>query len=234
MNNVRELILGAIVLLLLVIFGIKQVSGIIGDFRNDLSAKNEKVTSITDLTTQVKSIEEANTKMSKQQEALRPFFKQSSAPDDSIASFGGMFEDIVDFIKVDGLLLRSIEYVINPEQDLIYKNFSNTHNVCEIRISLIGTYSQIQNFFKDVYMYPYFVNVSNITIIPYEANKKYLVARVSINLYSVKNNPTKAKAQGATPTDGAANPTPAGMPADGVQPPNMPGSPAEPMSGETH
>lgn len=186
MTNVRELILSVVVILLVVIFGIKQVSGIAVEFKNNLMTKKEKTAMVEDLKMKVDTIEAANQKLQEQQDILKPFFKQDLAPADSMASFGGMFEDMVDYIKINGLLLRAIEYNLNPEQDLIFKNFATSYNVCEVKLHIIGTYPQIQGFFRDIFMYPYYINLADINIMPYESNKKYLIAQVSIMLYSKK------------------------------------------------
>lgn len=186
MNNARELILSIIVVALIVIFGIKQISGIAVECKNNFMSKREKASLVENLRVKVDTIEQANQRLEQQQDILKPFYKQETAQNDSIAAFGGMFQDIVDYVKINGLLLRSIEYNINPEQDLIFKNFAASYNVCEVKMFLVGTYPQLQSFFREVEAYPYYLNVSQINIIPYEANKKYLLVNLSINLYSKK------------------------------------------------
>lgn len=186
MNNARELILSVVVVILIVIFGIKQISGIAVECKNNFTSKSEKQSMVEDLRIKSETIDQANKRLEQQQDILKPFYKQDYAQNDSIAAFGGMFEDIVDYIKIDGLLLRSIEYNINPENDLIFKNFASSYNVCEIKLFLVGTYPQLQSFFRDIEAYPYYISVAQINISPYESNKKYLLINLSINLYSKK------------------------------------------------
>lgn len=186
MNNARELILSIIVVILLAIFGIKQIGGIVIECKNNFNIKSQKQSIVEDLRVKADSIDQANQKLEQQQDILKPFYKQEFAQNDSIAAFGGMFEDVVDYIKINGLLLRSIEYNINPAEDLIFKNFSSSYNVCELKLFIVGTYSQLQSFFRDIEAYPYYISVSQINIVPYESDKKYLLVNLSINLYSKK------------------------------------------------
>ena len=186
MSNTRELFLSLVVVVLVLIFCIKQVSGIVVDCKNNFVTKREKQTTVATLKTNVESIEAAHDKIEKQQSVLKPFYKQQFVQNDSIAAFGGMFEDMVDYIKIDGLLLRSIEYNVKPDQDLIYKNFSTSYIVCEIKMFLIGTYPQLKAFLKDIDLYPYYISVSQMNVVPYESNKKYLLVNISVNLYSRK------------------------------------------------
>ncbi len=188
MSNIRELILSVIVVILLVVFGIKQLGGIVVEVKNNFGSKREKQAIVEDLRIKVDSITQANERIKKQQDVLKPFYKQDFAPNDSIASFGGMFEDVINYVKINGLLLRTIEYNLNPEEDPIFKNFASAYNVCEIKMFLIGTYPQIQGFMNDIELYPYYISVDQINIMPYENNKKYLLANVSIHLYSKKGS----------------------------------------------
>lgn len=186
MSNIRELLLSIIATLLVVIFGLKQLSGIVIECKDNFIAKNAKVALVEDLRKKEETIRLANERITKEQDVLKPFYKQEFISNDSIASFGGMFEDIIDYVRINGLMLRSIEYNINPEQDLIFKNFAANYNVCEVKLFMIGTYPQLQTFFSDIHAYPYYINISKVYIKPYEAKTQYLLINLSINLYSKK------------------------------------------------
>ena len=186
MNNAREFILYFIFIAVVLFFGFSKVGKIAVECKNNFVKKNRQVNVVKDLKIKVDTIASANAKLEKQKDILRPFFKQDFAPDDSIASFGGMFEDIVSYVKMNGLLLRSIEYNINPEEDQIYQNFTSTYNVCQVKLYMVGTYPQLQKFLNDIYTYPYYTSIDSISLNPYEYNKKFLVAEIDINLYSKK------------------------------------------------
>lgn len=186
MSSSREIILSIITIILVIIFGFKQVSGIIVECNGNFATKNEKSKLIEDLRRKEETIRLANERVQKEQEVLKPFYKPEFPTTDSIASFGGMFEDIIDYVKINGLMLRSIEYNISPEQDLIFKSFAGAYNVCEVKLFLIGTYPQLQTFFNDLYAYPYYLNIAKIEIKPYQSKPQYLLVNLSITLYSKK------------------------------------------------
>lgn len=186
MSSQRELILSILTIILVVIFGIKQLSGIIVECKDNFATKTNKTATIEDLRKKEETIQLANEQLQKKQDVLKPFYKPEFQSPDSVASFGGMFEDIIDYIKINGLMLRSIEYNINPEQDLIFKSFASAYNVCEVKLFLVGTYPQLQTFFNDLYAYPYYLNVTKIDIKSYEPKPQYLLVNLSIDLYSKK------------------------------------------------
>ena len=129
--------------------------------------------------------------------ATKPVYKTDLATLDAMASFGIMFEDVIQAAKYNGLKLRSIEYSQNPADDVIAQNVLSDYNVCAIKMQLIGTYAQFRSYFDDIANYPYLINLDKISIFPYEGDKKILIADVQINLYAEKNAEQKAAYQAA-------------------------------------
>ena len=186
MSNLRVLILGIVATLLVLIFSIKQISGVVIECKNNFDTKKAKIATVEDLRKKEETIRIANDRLQQEQDVLKPFYKPEFPTADAISAFGGMFEDMIDYIRMNGLMLRSIEYNINPDQDLIFKNFSSTYNVCEVKLFLIGTYPQLQSFFRDINLYPYYLNISKVYIKPHDTKKQYLLINLSITLYSKK------------------------------------------------
>jgi len=181
-----EILIYVLIFVIVTFLGVKQISPITEQVNAAKETKTQKEASLEELRAKVSTIDVAKSQMNQQNEILKPFYKPEVEVSDSIASFGGMFEDIVDYIRVNQLLLRSIKYNINPQADPIFNKFSQNYNVCEIQLYVIGTYTQIRNFIQTVFAYPYYVSISSIEINPYEQNKQYLLANISINLYSEK------------------------------------------------
>lgn len=181
-----EILIYILLIVIVIFFGIKQISPISEQINAAKQTKSQKETLIEELKTKVSTIEVAKSQMNQQKEILKPFYRPEVETSETIASFGGMFEDIVDYIRVNQLLLRSIKYNINPQDDVVFNKFSQNYNVCQIQLYVIGTYPQIRNFIQTVFAYPYYVNISSIEINPYEQNKKYLLANIYINLYAEK------------------------------------------------
>ena len=76
--------------------------------------------------------------------ATKPVYKSDIASLDAMASFGIMFEDVIQAAKYNGLKLRSIEYTQNPPDDVVSQNVLSDYNVCAVKMQLIGTYAQIR------------------------------------------------------------------------------------------
>lgn len=185
-QNYKELIIGGLIILICAFFGISKIAGAATKVQKTVKDYNQENFKLKEVTKELENIEQIKKEMMNRQSKIKPVFSQKNAPEDSIASFGGMFEDIIDYVKLNGIMLRSVEYKINPPEDPIYSAFPVLYNVCNVNLFIIGTYTQMEGFLRDISMYPYFINIANLNIEPYEKNKEYLLIKVSITLYSKK------------------------------------------------
>ena len=186
LKNYQEFIIAAVIILLLICYGLYLTFTMGAKCFTNFVKLKESNASLVKLNKQMKDQETAAAQEQDKLEKLKPIFEQDGLPTDSIASFGSMFEDIINYVKVNGLLLRSVEYTINPEGNDVYKSFPNDYNVCDIKFYLAGTYLQLLSFFKDLETYSNYLNVSHINIIPFEDNREYIVANITISIYSKK------------------------------------------------
>ena len=136
--------------------------------------------------------------------STKPVFKNELEVTDQLSSFGVMFEDVIQSAKYNGLKLRSIAYDNAPENDAVYKNVLEEYNVCGIKMKLIGSYAQFRSYFQDIYNYPYLINLDQISIKPYEKNKKILISDVVVTIYSTKNEAQKEAYKAAKAAEAAA------------------------------
>lgn len=148
-----------------------------------------------------KEIEELRAKKERYEKeektATKPVYKSDLATLDIMSSFGVMFEDVIQSAKYNGLKLRSISYQTDVPSDVVQKNIGLDYNVCAVKMQLIGNYMQFRSYFQDIYNYPYLINLDTISIMPYESNKRILIADVTVTLYSVKNDMQKEAAKAA-------------------------------------
>ncbi len=186
MKNYKELLIGVFIIILLAALGLKYVAGNASKTKEYVSANKAQKAQLKEVQVKFDEVKKIKQEMTAKQSKIKPVFSQKAAPEDSIASFGGMFEDIIDYVKMNGLRLRSVEYIINPADDPIYSVFPSLYNVCRINIFVIATYGQMEGFLRDLTVYPYFINISSIDITPYEKDKEYLLVNISITLYSKK------------------------------------------------
>lgn len=121
----------------------------------------------------------------------KPVYKNDLYSNDQMSSFGVMFEDVIQSAKYNGLKLRSIEYNMMPQDDIVVKNLGSEFNVCAIQMQIIGSYMQLRSYFQDIYNYPYMINLDKISITPYDGNKKILIADVAVVIYSEMSDEQK-------------------------------------------
>ena len=191
-KNYKELIIVIVVLIAVICICYQPISGAIKKTKLTMAEYKKQVAKVKDVKNQVASIEDAKNQLMDKQNKLKPFFEQKGAPEDSIASFGGMFEDVIDYVKMNSLMLRSVEYFMNPKEDPMYAKFPLLYNVCRINLFMVGTYTQLEGFLKDISVYPYFIDISEINITPYKKDMNYLIMNVSLTLYSKKQKAAAA------------------------------------------
>ena len=185
-KNYKELIIVLCVLVMVLFVCYQPVASAIKKTKLTMAEYKKQVAKVKDVKTEVASIEDAKNQLIDKQKKLKPFFEQKGAPEDSVASFGGMFEDVIDYVKMNRLMLRSVEYSLTPKDDVMFEKFPLLYNVCRIKLYMIGSYPQLQSFLNDISVYPYFIDVSEVNIVPYKKDMQYLVINVSLTLYSKK------------------------------------------------
>jgi len=185
-KNYKELIIVIIALVVVVCICYNPIASAIKKTKLTMAEYKKQAAKVKEVKNQVASIEDAKNQLMDKQNKLKPFFEQKGAPEDSVASFGGMFEDVIDYVKMNSLMLRSVEYYMNPKEDPMYAKFPLLYNVCRIKLFMVGTYSQLEGFLKDISVYPYFIDISEISIYPYKKDMNYLIMNVSLTLYSKK------------------------------------------------
>ena len=160
-----------------------------------VEAKTQEVESLKQQVADLKAKKEQYERSEKT--TTKPVYKNELETTDEMSSFGVMFEDVIQSAKYNGLKLRSISYDTKPAKDLIQKNMATEYNVCAITMQLIGNYMQFRSYFQDIYNYPYLINLDKVEIVPYENNKKILIANVTVTLYSSKTEKQKELARQA-------------------------------------
>lgn len=182
----KELLICGLLLFLAVAFGLRQV--IVSVMKVQATTKEHKKQNgkLKEAKKKLKDYEDANKRLMDKQSNIKKVFQPKTSTEDSIASFGGMFEDIIDYVKINNLMLRSVEYQINPSDDTIYSKFPTLYNVCNVQLVLVGTYVQLEGLIRDLTVYPYFINVSQVRIDPYEKDEQYIIVTMNITLYSKK------------------------------------------------
>lgn len=179
-------ILTTVALFIGIIFS--MVSGTIEDLQSTKanSAASEK--NAGKLKEQAEEIAKKQQEEKNQLNSIKPVLQEPSDSDgESLGVFGEMFDRIINISKENGLLLRSLEYEMNPADDEVYQDFNDVYNVCELKFFFVGTYAQLRSFMNVmVNDFDYLVSVSRLNITAFSDNTDYILINMSITLYSKK------------------------------------------------
>ena len=132
--------------------------------------------------------EELQRKNDEAKEKMVKDFYPSTDSGDLMSEFSPMFDNIIAMIKQNGLRMKSIEYTASPSDDNIVKNGAGVYNGYKVDFQLVGYYPQFTAFINDLSLYPYFINLAKFEVVPYQYDKRILIAQVTIVFYSKKNS----------------------------------------------
>ena len=100
------------------------------------------------------------------------------------ASFAPLFEIVLSIAQSSGIRIRSIDYNYAPESDPVYDAHLPEYNACERRIQAIGSYAQLQAFFKGLMKDNNLNYLAEVEMQPWEKDKTILITNVKIRLYT--------------------------------------------------
>lgn len=128
------------------------------------------------------------TELQKQESSLpeKKIYKPDMAGLDAEASFAIPFEDIIEMAKYNGIKIYSITYAYNPADDDFVKGAADKYNVCQLNMQIISDYSDLESFLRELFKYPYLINIDKVDSSPYMKNKRILITNLQIKLYSSK------------------------------------------------
>jgi Tfp pilus assembly protein PilO len=182
----KELIIAGGVIILAALLGCKLIFDNFATMQKSLQERKAQALKLKDAQKKLKDYESVNKQLREKQKNMKRVFNPKSSIEDSITAFGGMFEDIIDYVKSNNLMLRSVEYNLNPPEDVFYSKYPTLYNVCNVHLMMVGTYVNLQGFMRDMMVYPYFTNISEIRINQYEKDETYIIINMNITLYSKK------------------------------------------------
>ena len=146
-------------------------------------------------TRELKALEEQDNKTQQLREqnemklrSIKQIYQSNlDSENENLGMFGTMFEDIIKRIQYNGLLIRSIEYDMHPATDAVFSGYSDEYNVCELKFFLVGSYAQLQAFLSEMNNnFEYLISFSKMNVTAFTGNSDYIIANISINLYSKK------------------------------------------------
>ena len=130
---------------------------------------------------------ETQRKITQKENVTKAIFKPSIEGLDAEAAIAKEFGEILQILRENKIKTRALRYDYDPQDDNFVKNAASKYHVCRITADMIATYSDFENFLRDLYKHEHFLEISKIEIVPYQKNKRILLINAEIKLYSQKN-----------------------------------------------
>lgn len=97
--------------------------------------------------------------------------------------FFTLYSDVIEMVHNNTIKIKSIDYQYNPEGDIFVAQGSE-YFVCDVNMEIVSNYTNLGKLIQDIYQYPYYIRINNIEVLPYPKDKKILLSKISLRLYS--------------------------------------------------
>lgn len=117
----------------------------------------------------------------------KAFFKPTSFSVDNDTAISEEFNEILQLLRENKIKTRVLKFDPDPKDDNFVIHLSNKYYVSRMNAEMIATYTNFENFLRDLYKHEHFLEISQIEIKPYERNKRILLISLQIKLYAQKD-----------------------------------------------
>lgn len=122
---------------------------------------------------------------------------ESNLEDDTL--FFTLYNDVIEMIHANSIKIKSINYTYNPKDDKFVEFGKDVYFVCDVNMELVSNYTNLGKLIEEIYQYPYYIKINELSIKPYEKDKKVLITELSLRLYA-HTEPADELATGTTDT----------------------------------
>lgn len=105
---------------------------------------------------------------------------------DTEGIIAGEFSEILDLIRANTIKTRSINYEYDPQDDKFIQGAPDKFNVAKLSMEMVSSYTNSENFLRDLYKHEHFLDISKVEIEPYEKDKSILLVNFELKLYAKK------------------------------------------------
>jgi len=183
----QETLLIVIIAVVLLALAIVKVKPTAAEMYTVMTSLSTKQTESADLERKLETLKAEDAQKDMQLAGqVKKIYKPEAAGMDAESSFTVPFDDIIEMAKYNGVKIYAVEYVYNPTGDEFVTGASDKFNVCQLNMQIIADYSDIESFLKELYKYPYLLNLDKIELSPYEKNKAILLGNLQLKLYASK------------------------------------------------
>lgn len=164
-------------------FVIPQFSRSTKEFKrmNESKAQYEQVKDQYDMLKAQQDMQNRQKKVVKDGKVIYDAPDMRFSPD---ASFAPLFELVLTIAQQSGIRIRAIDYDYAPQEDIIFNAKISGYNVCELNMVAVGSYTELKTFFKSIMKEQYLTNLAEVELTPWEKDKKVLIAKIKLRLYT--------------------------------------------------
>ncbi len=210
----REALLFVLLGIILIFAGIQQVKPKINEFISNRNDITQKKVAIENIDKQLVVVQQQMARLEKARIANdridKVVFQPRTLSLDNESGFSILFNDVFEMAKSNNIKTYSIQYDYNPSDDA-FVAAQKGYNVCLLKMKIIGSYTDFENFLTDLYKYPYLVSISSYDIVPYYKDKNVLLIKLGVKVYMQgdgTSQPTPSTSEPAVPQAGTPVPPP--------------------------
>lgn len=98
--------------------------------------------------------------------------------------FFTLYNDLIEMVHANSVKIKALDYSYNPAEDKFVQFGKDIYFVCDVNMELVANYVNLGKLIQDIYQYPYYIKINDLSIKPYEKDKKILIANMSLRLYA--------------------------------------------------
>lgn len=186
MQRYKEAILAVILIIVGFVYSVVTLRPQVSKIYHVEKDLGEKTVSLADLQRQLDEIKKQQQKKKDTSHLLKKIYKPNASGLDQESVFTVLFDDIIDMAKYNSIKIYSMEYTYNPADDEVVKEAQGKYSVCQLNMAIISDYPDLNSFLREIFKYPYLVNINKIEMAPYTKNKRILLSNLQLKLYAEK------------------------------------------------
>lgn len=153
---------------------------------SDLSSDLQKKESLYEK--KKKELQIVNDKIKRIQNSISASQKKIYSPLEtdlgSDSLFFTLYNDLIEMVHSNSVKIKSIKYEYNPESDPFVSFGKHIYFVCDVEMELVSNYVNLGKLIQDIYQYPYYIKINNLSVIPYSKDKRVLLSVLKLRMYA--------------------------------------------------
>lgn len=180
----------AIIILSLVVVGF-LISKTIPKFQDIKAVQDNytsKMKSLSDTERRLADLKDTIAKeKAEEEQAVKGFYKPMNKGVDTDTAISEEFNEILQLLRENKVKTRTLDFQPDPQDDNFVKHVHDKYYVSLMKADMIATYSNFENFLRDLYKHEHFLEISRIEVTPYSKNKRILLVNLQVKLYAQKD-----------------------------------------------